>query len=79
MREATVGDDDEVPPISSAAFATFDLKLVRVVRLPDGVVIRDTLSSPTCRKAWNVFARCRPRTTPSGARCSGATSRGSRC
>jgi adenylate cyclase len=34
----------QVPAISSAAFATFDLKMVRVARGPDGQVIRDTIS-----------------------------------
>lgn len=44
MREALWVMMTQVSAISSAAFATFDLKLDRVLRLPDGVVIRDTLS-----------------------------------
>ena len=44
MREALWVMMTQVPAISSAAFATFDLKLDRVLRLPDGAVIRDTLS-----------------------------------
>jgi adenylate cyclase len=44
MREALWVMMTQVPPISSAGFATFDLKLDRVMRLPDGAVIRDTLS-----------------------------------
>ena len=37
MREALWVMMTQVPPVSSAAFATFDLKLDRVVRLPEGV------------------------------------------
>src|SRR5439155_22417540 len=44
MREALWVMMTQVPPVSSAGFATFDLKLDRVARLPDGAVIRDTLS-----------------------------------
>ena len=44
MREALWVMMTQVPAISSAAFATFDLKLVRVARRPDGQVIRDTIS-----------------------------------
>ena len=44
MREALWVMMTQVPPISSAAFATFDLKLDRVVRLPEGEVIRDSVS-----------------------------------
>src|SRR3954468_4178552 len=41
MREALWVMMTQVPSISSAAFATFDLKLARVSRRPDGQVIRD--------------------------------------
>ena len=44
MREALWVMMTQVPAISSAAFATFDLKLERVIRHPDGQVIRDTIS-----------------------------------
>ena len=44
MREALWVMMTQVPPVSSAAFATFDLKLDRVVRLPEGEVIRDSVS-----------------------------------
>ena len=44
MREALWVMMTQVTPISSAAFATFDLKLDRVVRLPEGEVIRDSVS-----------------------------------
>jgi class 3 adenylate cyclase len=33
-----------VPAISSAAFTTFDLKMERVIRYPDGKISRDTIS-----------------------------------
>ena len=44
MREALWVMMTQVPPVSSAAFATFDLKLDRVVRLPEGQVIRESIS-----------------------------------
>src|ERR1044072_5202276 len=44
MREALWVMMTQVPAISSAAFATFDLKMVRVARRPGGQVIRDTVS-----------------------------------
>ncbi len=44
MREALWVMMTQVPSISSASFATFDLRDVRVVRRPDGQVIRDTVS-----------------------------------
>jgi class 3 adenylate cyclase len=44
MREALWVMMTQVPAISTAAFATFDLRLVRVSRRPDGQVIRDTVS-----------------------------------
>jgi len=44
MREALWVMMTQVPAISSVAFATFDLKMVRVSRRPDGQVIRDTIS-----------------------------------
>jgi adenylate cyclase len=43
MREALWTMMQQVPPVSSAGFATFDLQFVRVVRKPDGEVIRDTV------------------------------------
>ncbi len=44
MREALWVMMTKVPAISSAAFATFDLQLDRVIRHPDGQVTRDTVS-----------------------------------
>ena len=45
MREALWVMMTQVPPVSSAAFATFDLKLDRVVRLPEGEgLLRDSVS-----------------------------------
>ena len=44
MREALWVMMTKVPAISSAGFATLDLKLDRVVRRPDGQVVRDTTS-----------------------------------
>ena len=44
MREALWVMMTRVPAISSAAFATFDLKMERVIRYPDGKVSRDTIS-----------------------------------
>jgi len=44
MREALWVMMTQVPPVSSAAFATFDLKLERIVRLPEGQVIRESIS-----------------------------------
>jgi adenylate cyclase len=44
MRESLWVMMSQVPAISGAAFATFDLKLEEVVRRPDGEVIRNTLS-----------------------------------
>lgn len=44
MREALAVLMTKVPAVSSAAFATFDLKLHRAVRHPDGQVTRDTVS-----------------------------------
>ncbi len=43
MREALWVMMTEVPPISSVSFATFDLKLERVIRRPDGSVLRDSI------------------------------------
>ena len=43
MREALWVMMTQVPVVSSAGFATFDLKFERVARLPDGEVIRDTI------------------------------------
>jgi adenylate cyclase len=44
MREALWVMMTQVPAVSSAGFATFDLKLDRVFRRPDGEVVRDTVS-----------------------------------
>ncbi len=44
MREALWVMMTRVPAISSAAFATFDLKMERVIRYPDGRISRDTIS-----------------------------------
>ncbi len=44
MRETLWVMMSQVPAISGAAFATFDLKLEEVVRRPDGEVIRNSLS-----------------------------------
>ncbi|CAN5919657.1 hypothetical protein BH11PSE3_BH11PSE3_32150 [soil metagenome] len=44
MRESLWIMMSEVPAISSASFATFDLKLDRVIRRPDGTVLRDSVS-----------------------------------
>jgi class 3 adenylate cyclase len=44
MREALAVLMTKVPAVSSAAFATFDLKLHRAIRHPDGLVTRDTVS-----------------------------------
>lgn len=43
MREALWVMMSQVPAVSSAAFATFDLQLERVIRKPDGQIIRDTV------------------------------------
>ena len=44
MREALAVMMTKVPAVSSAGFATFDLKLQRAIRHPDGLVTRDTVS-----------------------------------
>jgi len=44
MREALWVMMTQVPAISSAGFATFDLKMEQVIRYPDGKVTRDTIS-----------------------------------
>ena len=44
VREALAVMMTRVPAVSSAGFATLDLKLHRAVRHPDGLVTRDTLS-----------------------------------
>ena len=44
MREALWVMMTKVPAISSAGFATFDLKMERGIRYPDGKVTRDTIS-----------------------------------
>ena len=43
MREALWVMMTQVPVVSSAGFATLDLRFERVARLPDGQVIRDTI------------------------------------
>jgi adenylate cyclase len=43
MREALWVMMTQVPAVSSAGFATFDLKFERVYRRPDGQVVRDTV------------------------------------
>lgn len=55
MREALWVMMTQVPPVSSAAFATFDLKLERVIRRPDGEVIRDTISLVTVPRGLERF------------------------
>ncbi len=75
MREALWVMMTQVPAISSAAFATFDLKLVRVEppsRRPGDP--RHRLARRLAAAAWNASASCRPPMSPSGARCSGTTS-----
>ena len=44
MREALWVMMTKVPAVSGAAFATFDLKMDRVIRRPDGQIVRDTVS-----------------------------------
>jgi adenylate cyclase len=44
MREALWVMMTQVPAVSSAGFATFDLKMERVIRYPDGKATRDTIS-----------------------------------
>jgi len=44
MREALAVMMGQVPAISSAGFATLDLRLDRVIRTPDGDLVRDTVS-----------------------------------
>lgn len=44
MREALWVMMTQVPVVSSAGFATLDLKFERIARLPDGQVIRDTIA-----------------------------------
>jgi adenylate cyclase len=44
MREALWVMMTKVPAVSSAGFATFDLKMEQVIRYPDGKVTRDTTS-----------------------------------
>src|SRR5215208_139481 len=44
MREALWIMMTQMPPVSSAGFATFDLKLEEVTRRPDGKIVRDTVS-----------------------------------
>ena len=44
MRESLWVMMNQVPAISSAGFATFDLRMDRVIRRPDGEVVRDQIS-----------------------------------
>ena len=79
MREALWVMMTQVPPVSSAAFASFDLKLERVVRRPDGVVVRDTVSLVDLPNGMQQFRQLQTAHRTSGGRCSGARCRGSRC
>jgi class 3 adenylate cyclase len=55
MREALWVMMTKVPAISSAAFASLDFKLERVIRRPDGQVIRDTVSLAALPNALSQF------------------------
>jgi class 3 adenylate cyclase len=55
MREALWVMMTKVPAVSSASFATFDLKMDRVIRGPDGVVTRDTVSLATVPRGLERF------------------------
>jgi adenylate cyclase len=55
MREALWVMMTQVPAVSSAGFVTFDLKMERVVRRPDGEVIRDTISLATLPRGLERF------------------------
>jgi class 3 adenylate cyclase len=55
MREALWVMMTKVPAISSASFATLDLRVERVARLPDGSVIRDTLSLVNLPRGMEQF------------------------
>jgi len=79
MREALWVMMTKVPAISSAGFATFDLKMERVIRYPDGKVTRDTISLSTCRAVSSSSVSCRPRTTLIGGLRSGVTRSSSSC
>lgn len=55
MREALWTMMTRVPAISSAAFATFGNELVRVMRRPDGEVVRDTVPMTDLPNAMAQF------------------------
>ena len=55
MREALWVMMTKVPAISSAAFATFDLQLNRVLRRPDGQITRDTISLVNVPRGLDQF------------------------
>jgi len=55
VREALWVMMTKVPAISSASFASFNLKVERVARLPDGRVIRDTLSLVDLQRGMEQF------------------------
>jgi class 3 adenylate cyclase len=55
VREALWVMMTKVPAISSASFASFNLKVERVARLPDGSVIRDTLSLVNLPRGMEQF------------------------
>ena len=55
MREALWVMMKQVPAVSSAAFATFDLKLERVYRRADGEVVRDTVSLVDLPRGFERF------------------------
>ena len=61
MREALWVMMTKVPAISSAAFASLDLKLARVIRRPDGQVIRDTVSLTDLPNALSQFHQLQTR------------------
>jgi class 3 adenylate cyclase len=55
MREALWVMMTQVPAISSASFASFDLNVYRVIRLPDGEVRRETLSLVNLQRGMEQF------------------------
>jgi adenylate cyclase len=60
MREALWVMMTKVPAISSAGFATFDLKMERVIRYPDGKVTRDTISLVDVPRGLEQFRELQP-------------------
>ncbi len=57
MREALWVMMTQVSAVSSAAFATFDLRMDRVIRYPDGKVTRDTISLVDVPRGLDQFRR----------------------